>query len=66
MVFGHVKGSFEVKEENMKKYFAQVKSLLSRFTTTWLEKVDRKHNQKANELSKAIVGKRLGKFGWNL
>lgn len=59
VIFDHVTGSFEVKEENMKKYSTLVKSLIVRFNTTWFEKIDRRHNKKANDLSKAIAGEQI-------
>lgn len=44
VVFSHVTGSFEAKENNMKKYSTIVKGLMKEFATTWFEKIDRKDN----------------------
>lgn len=55
IVFGQVIGSFEAKEDNMKKYSTIVKGLIEEFETTWFEKIDRKDNQKVDELPKVIA-----------
>lgn len=56
MVFGQDTGSFEAKESHIKKYATLVKVLLKEFKITWFEKIDRKDNSEAYELSKAIAG----------
>lgn len=40
IVFDHVIGSFEAKEDNMKRYSTIVKSLIKDFVVTWFEKID--------------------------
>lgn len=59
VVFGHVTGSLKAKEDNMRKYSTLVKSLIKGFATTWFKKINRKHNRKADELSKVIEGERI-------
>ncbi|KAI5652821.1 hypothetical protein M9H77_30008 [Catharanthus roseus] len=54
-VVRQVTGSFETKESHIKKYAALAKSLLKDFKVTWFEKIDRKNNQRADEVSKAIA-----------
>lgn len=56
VVFGHVSGSFEAKEPHIKRHVAIAKGLLKEFNITWFEKIDRKDNQRADKLSKAIAG----------
>ncbi|KAI5676955.1 hypothetical protein M9H77_07905 [Catharanthus roseus] len=47
------------KEDSMRKYSMQAKALVSRFKHTRFEKVNRRNNQKADELSKAISVERI-------
>ncbi|KAI5682874.1 hypothetical protein M9H77_04102 [Catharanthus roseus] len=58
-VYNHIIGTFEAKEDNMKKYSMLAKTLVSRFKRTWIKKVRRRNNQKAYELSTAISGKHI-------
>lgn len=59
IVYGHITSIFEAKEDNMKKYFTLAKALALRFQNTWFEKIDRRNNKRAYELSKAISGEEI-------
>lgn len=41
IIFNHVTGSFEAKEEKMKKYSTLMKSPIAWINATWFEKIDR-------------------------
>lgn len=43
----------------MRKYSALVKSLITGFTEKWFEKINRRHNQRVNELSQAIAREKI-------
>lgn len=59
VVFGQVMRLFEAKEDNMKKYFVLAKGFLSHSKATWFEKIDRRQNQRADKLFKAISGEEI-------
>lgn len=54
IVHRHITDMFETKEENMKKYSKLAKALFSRLKKTQFEKLSRRNNQKADELSKSL------------
>lgn len=62
MVFGQVTRSFKAKKDNIKKNFILAKRLALCFKATWFEQIDRRLNQKANELSKAIYEEEIGRI----
>lgn len=63
VVFGWVTGSFVAEKDNLKKYSVLAKALALWFQITWFEKIDRRNNQIADELSKAISRTESRVFG---
>ena len=52
---GQVKGDFEAREENMKKYLQNMKDLVLKFSNFDIQQIPRPENSRANLLSKLAM-----------
>ena len=52
---GHIKGGYEARKENMKRYLQKIKDLISIFWSFDIQQVFRVDNAKADVLSKLAV-----------
>ena len=52
MVIGQMNGTYEVKEERMKKYLNKVRRLIKKFNETHFIQIPREKNMEANTLAK--------------
>ncbi|XP_073098843.1 uncharacterized protein [Elaeis guineensis] len=55
LVVGHIKGDYEAREENMKRYLQKVKDLTSIFLSFDIQQISRTDNTKVDALSKLMV-----------
>ena len=55
MVIGQVNGTYEAKEEQMKKYLNKVKRLVKRFKEVGFVQVPREENMEADALAKEAL-----------
>jgi ribonuclease HI len=52
VIVGHVRGEFEAKGENMKKYLAKVQSMQTSFQKFCIKKIPREDNEKVDHLAR--------------
>ena len=63
MVIGQVNGTYEAKEERMKKYFYKVRRLIKKFNEAHFVQVPRGENIEADTIAKeALVNELTDKF----
>ena len=63
LVMGQVNGTYEAKEEWMKRYLSKVRSLIKKFNEAYFFQVPREENMKADTLAKeASVNELMDKF----
>jgi ribonuclease HI len=60
VIVGHIRGEFEAKGSNMRKYLAKVQSMQSSFQKFSITKIPRKDNEKADRLARMASSEEHG------
>lgn len=62
LVEGHMNGTFQIKDDQLLKYFHKAKQLIAHFESVELKYISREGNQRADRLSKLTNGKEKGQL----
>lgn len=65
IIYGHITGVFEAKEDNMEKYFGLAKALISRFKPHSFKRLAEEINKKQTNFPKPYPRTRSLEHGWN-
>ncbi|XP_014506155.1 uncharacterized protein LOC106765899 [Vigna radiata var. radiata] len=62
LVAGHMNGTFQIKDDQLLKYFHRAKQLFAHFDSIEVNHIPRSENQRADRLSKLSTGKEKGQL----